>query len=227
MTAVAVHRVMNMGSAPASSSPFTGAAGGVLGKDEFVKLLVAQMQNQDPLNPQNGQEMAAQLAQFSSVEQLININQTLGTQSAANTSLANALENSSAIGLIGKNVNIATNTVTVGGDPIPAYGAELSGKGSLVVSLVDANGKTVRSENLGTLAAGRQVLDVAGLSSGLPAGTYTIKLEFTPTSGVTTSPASFTTARVDGVQFGPTGLVLRSGNRLYPLTGVTSVDAAN
>ena len=116
--------------------------------------------------------------------------------------------------------------MTVGGDPIAAYGAELPGKGDLVVSLVDASGKTVRTVNLGTRAGGRQSLDIAGLSSGLPAGSYTIKLDFSAASGVTTSPAPFTTARVDGVQFGPTGLVLRSGTRLYPLTGVTSVDAA-
>jgi flagellar hook assembly protein FlgD len=48
-----------------------------LGKEEFLKLLVAQMKNQDPLNPMDGQQMAAQLAQFSSVEQLINANDTL------------------------------------------------------------------------------------------------------------------------------------------------------
>ena len=50
---------------------------GALGKDEFLKMLVAQMQNQDPLSPMDGQQMAAQLAQFSSVEQLISANDTL------------------------------------------------------------------------------------------------------------------------------------------------------
>ena len=48
-----------------------------LGRDEFLKLLVAQMQSQDPLNPMDGQQMAAQMAQFSSVEQLIKSNDTL------------------------------------------------------------------------------------------------------------------------------------------------------
>jgi flagellar basal-body rod modification protein FlgD len=48
-----------------------------MGKDEFVKLLVAQMSNQDPLNPMDGKELAVQLAQFSNVEQLININEKL------------------------------------------------------------------------------------------------------------------------------------------------------
>jgi flagellar basal-body rod modification protein FlgD len=55
----------------------TAAAGGEMGKDQFVKLLVAQMQNQDPLNPMDGKDLAAQLAQFSSVEQLMNVNTKL------------------------------------------------------------------------------------------------------------------------------------------------------
>jgi len=58
-----------------SSSP--NIAGGAMGKDEFVKLLVAQMSNQDPLNPMDGKELATQLAQFSSVEQLLNVNTKL------------------------------------------------------------------------------------------------------------------------------------------------------
>lgn len=61
--------------AGASSTPTN--PNGKLGKDQFLKLLVAQLKNQDPLNPSNGQEMAAQLAQFSSVEQLQNANDTL------------------------------------------------------------------------------------------------------------------------------------------------------
>ena len=50
-----------------------------MGKDQFVHLLVTQMKNQDPLNPMDGKDLAAQLAQFSSVEQLINANTTLSS----------------------------------------------------------------------------------------------------------------------------------------------------
>ena len=60
-----------------SSSAITQAAGGEMGKDQFVKLLVTEMQNQDPLNPMDGKELAVQLAQFSSVEQLMNVNTKL------------------------------------------------------------------------------------------------------------------------------------------------------
>jgi flagellar basal-body rod modification protein FlgD len=50
---------------------------GDMGKTEFLQLLVAQLKNQDPLDPSDGKEMAAQLAQFSSVEQLVSVNDTL------------------------------------------------------------------------------------------------------------------------------------------------------
>jgi flagellar basal-body rod modification protein FlgD len=62
-----------------ASNAITNAAGGAMGKDQFVQLLITQMKNQDPMNPMDGKDLAAQLAQFSSVEQLININAKLDT----------------------------------------------------------------------------------------------------------------------------------------------------
>ena len=63
---------------PTTSAPSAlVGAGGKMGKDEFLKLLVAQMRHQDPMDPMDGQQMAAQLAQFSSVEQLVSANDRL------------------------------------------------------------------------------------------------------------------------------------------------------
>lgn len=53
-----------------------------LGKDEFLKLLVCQLQNQDPLNPQDDTDFIAQLAQFSALEQMTNMNSTMTSTSA-------------------------------------------------------------------------------------------------------------------------------------------------
>ncbi len=57
-----------------NSTSTTASASDVVGKDQFLKLLVAQLQNQDPLNPLQGDAFVAQLATFSSLEQLVSIN---------------------------------------------------------------------------------------------------------------------------------------------------------
>jgi flagellar basal-body rod modification protein FlgD len=55
----------------------TSKAANEIGKDQFLELLVAQLQNQDPMKPMDNQQFIAQLATFSSLEQLISINQSV------------------------------------------------------------------------------------------------------------------------------------------------------
>ena len=94
---------------------------GQLGKDEFLKMLVAQMQNQDPLSPMDGQQMAAQLAQFSSVEQLVTLNETMSNQAAGQTALLDSLGGSLTLGAIGKTVEVdSSQAIDKNGDPAPA-----------------------------------------------------------------------------------------------------------
>ena len=79
-----------------------------LGKEEFLQLLVCQLQNQDPLNPQNDTEFVSQLAQFSSLDQMTN----MSTEFAK---LANMLSSNEAVSLLGKNVTISTGDTSVNG----------------------------------------------------------------------------------------------------------------
>src|ERR1700683_4291474 len=62
-----------------SSSSSSNSVNGIVSEQTFLQLLVAQIQNQDPLSPTDSMDFVTQLAQFSSLEQLININQGVGT----------------------------------------------------------------------------------------------------------------------------------------------------
>jgi flagellar basal-body rod modification protein FlgD len=95
---------------------------GSLGKDQFLKLFVAQLQHQDPMNPMNDSEFMAQMASFSTLEQVTNL-------AAANEKIAASMASNSAVSLIGRTVTyvdandqIHTGTVdkvtTAGGKPL-------------------------------------------------------------------------------------------------------------
>jgi flagellar basal-body rod modification protein FlgD len=71
--------------------------GGVLGKDDFLKLFVTQLQHQDPMNPMQDSDFMGQMASFSSLEQITNL-------AAANERIASSLSSTNAIGLIGRTV---------------------------------------------------------------------------------------------------------------------------
>jgi flagellar hook assembly protein FlgD len=110
---------------PASAIPNNPK--GALGKDQFLQMLVAQMKNQDPLSPMDGQQMAAQLAQFSSVEQLVTLNETMSAQAGAQAALLESLGGSMTLGAIGKSVEVdPSRAIDANGDPAPA-GAPLRG----------------------------------------------------------------------------------------------------
>jgi flagellar basal-body rod modification protein FlgD len=79
---------------PATESAFGDA---FIGKDGFLKLLITQLQNQDPLEPMSNEDFAAQLAQFSSLEQMQNLNESFGK-------LTDLTKLGSSASLIGKDV---------------------------------------------------------------------------------------------------------------------------
>jgi flagellar basal-body rod modification protein FlgD len=95
---------------------------GSMGKDQFLKLFVAQLQHQDPMNPMNDSEFMAQMASFSTLEQVTNL-------AAANQQMAASMSSTNAVGLIGRTVSyvdaddqIQTGKVdkvtTAGGKPL-------------------------------------------------------------------------------------------------------------
>lgn len=198
-----------------------------LGKDEFLRLLVTQLSNQDPLNPMDGQEFAAQLAQFTSVEQLININETLGIQGSMQQLLAQSISNSSAAGLIGKTIEADGSKIAVGSEGDVPVRFELSDAATEVkVTVEDGTGKIVHTIDLQNLGKGEHSItwDGNGSTGGrMPAGNYTVKITATGKEGETIDATTFARGRVDRVSFGQDGAVLWIGDLSVPMSAVRSV----
>src|SRR5215213_7432630 len=84
-------------STPAASTQAAGGKNAELGKDQFLKLFVAQLQHQDPMNPMQDQDFMGQMASFSTLEQVTNM-------ASANAAMAANLQLSQSVGLIGRTV---------------------------------------------------------------------------------------------------------------------------
>lgn len=127
------------------------AKNGALGKDAFLKLLVTQLQHQDPLNPLDDKEFIAQLAQFSSLEQMNNISE--GINSLVNKTQEQDMLNS--VNYIGKDVTAAGYSITKADNAVTPVFFSLKGAASAVqVNVYDANNNLVRTETLSGMQAG-------------------------------------------------------------------------
>ena len=113
---------------------------GELGKQEFLRLLTTQLQQQDPLNPQDGTEFVAQLAQFTSLERLVNLETGLDNVAAASL----ASNSTMAASLIGKSVRVEGNDFQIGPDASGQMNFELGAKADKVtIEVKDKSGKVV------------------------------------------------------------------------------------
>jgi flagellar basal-body rod modification protein FlgD len=201
------------------------APGGAMGKDQFMKLLIAQMQNQDPMNPMQGDQMAAQLAQFSTLEQMQQMNATLTTQSGAQTALLGAIQTNAAMGTIGHGVLAIGDRVQVGGHgattQVTADIAANAVKATL--NIYDANGNVVGSRDLGAISGGRQTFDLGDALDGVKAGNYTYGIDAQDGDGNSVGVTTYMSGKVDGISSGTDGLVLNLGTLQIPYANVVAV----
>lgn len=210
----------------APTAPRAGASrvpGGQLGKDQFLKLLVAQMKNQDPLNPMEGQELATQLAQFSSVEQLIEMNRKLEAQAQGNASLLASLNNATAMNAIGRDVMAIGDVLELTGEVNPRVRAVVGAEGRARLTLLNEFGVVVGRRDLGVLAQGEQDIALAGLELGLPNGVYQWRLDVTNAEGQPVEVQQFVRGRVDGLEYAADGARLVAGRLRIPIGSVVSI----
>ena len=168
-----------------------------LGKDAFLQLLVTQLQNQDPTNPQDGGEFVAQLATFSQVEQLTTMNDSIGFMSGQlsgqNDTLIGILNGVGSIGstgsapagpslvqaaaLIGRTAEVPGAQAIAGGGAHADFTYRLAdASGSATATIRDSGGNVVRTIDLRAQQPGEHTLSFDGKDADgneLPQGTYT------------------------------------------------------
>lgn len=175
-----------------------------LGKNEFMELMIAQLKNQNPLEPQDNGDFIAQLAQFSSLEEMQklsgNVNDVVGEFRSTQALQASAM--------VGRSVLVPSENGLLGVDGqikgavnIPASTSNLR------VSIVNQAGETVRQMDMGPSQPGQTsfVWDGKdGNGSAMPPGTYQVVAQGAYPSG-TEQLATVLSANVDSVSLGQGG----------------------
>lgn len=195
----------------------------ILGKDDFLTLLVTQLENQDPLNPMDSTEFTAQLAQYSSLEQLYNVNDNLENLQTTQS----LLNNSQAVSFIGKTVKADGNSVQVtDGDSSEIYfelGADAS---AAYINIYDAAGSFVKSIESGALSAGEQSLAWDGNDSNgnvVSDGEYTFEVMAVDLNGEMVDTVSFSTDQITGITYTDGSACLLAGDKKIPIESVIEI----
>jgi len=186
----------------AYSGVSSAAASAGADKDTFLKLLTAQLANQDPLNPMENTEFVAQLAQFSALEQAIETNTRLAMLSVQETGIANTAVAS----LVGREVTVKGSSVTLPGQGLSApISYSLEGDAATVeISIRDESGSVVRVIQAGEQYAGSQQVVWDGKDDDgnpLPKGDYTVTVEAKTETDALVAVTQETTATLMSVSF--------------------------
>ena len=200
-----------------------------MGKDDFLKLFVAQLQNQNPLDPMSNEDFSSQLAMFTQVEELENLNSSMQEMINFQASTISAL----AVGMIGKEVSSRGDQIHLQeGD----LGADLSfdlrdDAASIAITITDGEGKVVRTWELNDLEAGRQSAHWDGMNTDGEAaepGTYTYVVQAKNLEGDSVSAYTYQKGTVTGISFdqGVTFLVVNGEKvTLAEIVGIKDQEA--
>jgi flagellar basal-body rod modification protein FlgD len=216
-----VSPVSSSNAVPAPTLPASST--NTLGKDDFLKLLVAQMSNQDPLSPVDDTAFVAQLAQFSTVEQL----------QSANTSLSSLLvsqaagNQTAAASLVGKDVKWQSSTVQLGTGPTSVQAQLSAPAASVTAQIIDSSGRAVRVLHAAGVAQGQLTIPWDGKDdqgNTLPPGAYTFSITAADSTGAAVTATQESSGHVSGISFAGGSAQLVVGGVLVNLSDVIEID---
>ncbi|OPY85195.1 MAG: Basal-body rod modification protein FlgD [Smithella sp. PtaU1.Bin162] len=173
----------------------TSSAAYDLGADDFMTMLIAELENQNPLDPMDGKDFAAQLAQFSSLSQLSALNTTMSSL----PTYLKAFSNAQMVGMIGKEAVANGNVVTVSGSSTDISFSLPSDIATGTLNIYNSSGIKVGSADLGSLEAG--INSITWNTSSIDAGKYTIEINAADAGGNAVTAATLITGTVTGTSF--------------------------
>ncbi|MFB3816386.1 MAG: flagellar hook assembly protein FlgD [Candidatus Methylomirabilales bacterium] len=204
------------GAAEAPAQPQT------LDKEDFLKLLTVQLRNQDPLNPMQNTEFMAQTAQFSSLEQLQNMNRSLERLLAQS---GGGLTGGAA--LLGRTVTVNAGSLSLGTQGGAAITYSLpAGAAGVAIQIQDPAGTPVRTLLLGAQGAGSHQVPFDGLDEAgrrLPAGAYRYRVRAVNAAGQVLPGVVTGGGTVTGLNVEDGRLILLLGDERVALSDVVAV----
>lgn len=219
-----ISQIQSAGTAAQDASN-KAAGSDTLDKDAFLKLLTTQMQQQDPTQPMDSTAFVAQLAQFSTLEQMSNTNDTLTKMLTGQTT---ALKTTAA-GFVGKSAVFESDEVTLEDGKTASINANLSqAAGNVAVVITDDEGNKVRTLSLGPAAAGNHTFTWDGHDDSgtqMAAGTYTATVTATDLTGKAITVTQTSSATITGISFGSDGTpTFHAGGATVGLSDITELD---
>lgn len=209
--------VNNVTSGLTTSTTAKTGSSTALGQDEFMTMLLAELKNQDPLNPMEGKDFAAQLAQFSSLQQLSNLNTTMSSLPTYLQTFSNAQMSD----LIGDYATATGNSINVSGSETDISFTLPSDIASGTIKIYDSNGAEVGSADLGSLKSG--VNGIAWNTSSVSQGNYTFDISAKDTSGNAVTATALTSGTITGVTFKDNEAYLTINGQDVAFSKVTSI----
>lgn len=195
---------------------------GELGQEEFLRMLIAQLENQDPLNPQDATQFTAQLATFSSLEQLMSIKS--GVDSLGKTTQERDAANIAS--LIDRTVLAKGSQVAFDGQQPVKLEFDLDRRSSTTeIDIKNRNGAVVRTLSVADLASGRHEVTWDGRTSNgtaLQAGTYSFEVRGT-SGGVDFAGTTYVEGRVTGTSLEGSTPALFLDSLVVPFSDVIEI----
>ncbi len=182
-----------------SSEPEKKEKEEAIGRDAFLTMLVAQLKNQNPLNPMEGSDFSAQLAQFSQLEQLINLNGSMGDLAAAYSDNSEG----DVVEYIGKQVTGNVDSITIDQGTVSTGFYNLNQPADIMITITDAEGKTIKTMYEGQQTSGSHFIAWDGTDdngNAVQDGSYNYTVLGNTGYGYEKVPSTVT-GKVDGVTY--------------------------